>query len=146
LDELLFLPQRPYLPPGTLRELLTGAGRESVMPDEEVLTLLHDRGLGPVLQRAGGLDAERDWLSELSLEEQQLLALTRLSLASPCFAFLDRPGSVVGSHKLGQALKQLSANSISYVMLGRATDANGVFDAVLDIQDDGRWEWKPASH
>src|SRR5262245_7312291 len=76
LDEVLFLPQRPGLPPVTLRELLVVPGRAT--PDDEILAALRATGLGPVVERAGGLDTERDWLAFVSLGDQQLLVLTRI--------------------------------------------------------------------
>jgi vitamin B12/bleomycin/antimicrobial peptide transport system ATP-binding/permease protein len=86
LDEVLFLPQRPYLPPGTLRELLLRTGKERLVPDENLLGALHEFGLGTVLQRAGGLDLERDWQADLSLEEQQLVSLGRVPRDTRLFA------------------------------------------------------------
>ena len=59
LDDVLFLPQRPDLPSVTLRELLLGPGR--VAPDDQILAALLAAGLGPIAERAGGLDVERDW-------------------------------------------------------------------------------------
>src|SRR3989475_13335477 len=41
LDAILFLPERPYLPPGTLRDVLVRTGREGVIGDEQIATLLH---------------------------------------------------------------------------------------------------------
>jgi vitamin B12/bleomycin/antimicrobial peptide transport system ATP-binding/permease protein len=143
LDEILFLPQRPYLPPGTLRELLLRTGKECVIPDEKLLAALHEFGLGAVLQRAGGLDAERDWPAELSLEEQQLVTLARLSLAGPCFALLDRPGSTLEPAQFRRALQRLSAGSISYVTFGEPTEAGGEYDTVLELEAGGGWSWKP---
>jgi len=90
LDEIFFLPKRPYLPPGTLRELLVRSSHEHVITDDQVTTTLHDAGLGSIQVRAGGLDTEHDWSAILSLGEQQLLALTRLIFARPAFAMLDR--------------------------------------------------------
>jgi putative ATP-binding cassette transporter len=143
LDEILFLPQRPYLPPGTLRELLLRTGKERVTPDEKLLTAIHEFGLETVVQRAGGLDAELDWPAELSLEEQQLVTLARLSLAGTCFAFLDRPGSTIGPAKIRRVLQRLSAGSISYVTLGEATEAVGEYDTILELEADGSWNSKP---
>jgi putative ATP-binding cassette transporter len=143
LDEILFVSQRPYLPPGTLRELLLRTGKERLTPDEKLLTAVHEFGLGPVLQRAGGFDTERDWPAELSLEEQQLVTLARLTLAGPCFAFLDRPGSTLQPAQVQQALQRLTADSISVVTLGGAAEAAGEYDTVLELQADGGWSWKP---
>jgi putative ATP-binding cassette transporter len=143
LDEVLFLPQRPYLPPGTLRELLLRTGKERVTPDEKLLAALDEFGLGAVLQRAGGLDAELDWPAELSLEEQQLVTFARLTLAGPRFAVLDRPASSVGPAQVRRALQRLTAGSISYVTVGEGTEDLGEYDAVLELEADGRWNWKP---
>jgi putative ATP-binding cassette transporter len=143
LDEVLFLPQRPYLPPGTLRELLLRTGKERLIPDEKLLAALHEFGLGTVLQRAGGLDLERDWQVDLSLEEQQLVSLARLTLAGPCFAFLDRPGSTLGPAQLQRVLQRLAVASISFVTLGEAALAVGEYDSVLELEADGGWRWKP---
>ena len=77
LDEILFLPERPYLPPGTLRELLLLPQQEHAVPDGRILATLTALDLDRVLARAGGLDVERDWDDILSLNEQQLLAAAR---------------------------------------------------------------------
>jgi putative ATP-binding cassette transporter len=143
LDEILFLPQRPYLPPGTLRELLLRTGKERLIPDEKLMAALHEFGLETVLQRAGELDLERDWQADLSLEEQQLVSLARLTLAGPCFAFLDRPGSTLGPAQLERALQRLAVASISFVTLGEAALAIGEYDSVLELEADGGWRWKP---
>ena len=49
LDVIFFLPQRPYLPPGTLRHLLLGTGQEQVITDDQIMTALRDGGLDSVL-------------------------------------------------------------------------------------------------
>ncbi|HEX7900866.1 MAG TPA: ABC transporter transmembrane domain-containing protein, partial [Planctomycetota bacterium] len=69
-DRMLFVAERPYLPPATLREVLTRAGREHAVSDERILADLHALDLGPTLARAGGLDVERRW-DALSLGEQK---------------------------------------------------------------------------
>jgi len=60
LDRVLFLPERPYLPPGTLRELLLRTGQERVISDDQILATLHALELDHVVIRAGGLDVETD--------------------------------------------------------------------------------------
>src|SRR5262249_2593900 len=96
LDAIFFLPQQPYLPPGTLRHLLVRTGQEQDPSDERILAAIHDAGLDSVVQRAGGLDAEHDWPTILSLGEQQQLVLIRLILAQPSFALLDRVSTALG--------------------------------------------------
>src|SRR5439155_6096451 len=99
--------QRPYLPLGTFRELLLRTGQEDVIPDERITAALADAGLEPVLKRVGGLDGVQDWPAVLSLREQQYLALTRLVLARPAFALLDRLGDSLKAAEVRQTLRRL---------------------------------------
>jgi putative ATP-binding cassette transporter len=107
LGQLLFLPQRPYLPPGTLRDLLVPSGQEQSITDDEITTTLENAGLGSIHTRAGGLDTEQDWSATLSLGEQQLLALARLKFAPPVFVILDRVTTALKSAQVRQALRRL---------------------------------------
>ncbi len=144
LDCVRFLPQRAYLYPGTLRELLLRNGEENVISDERLLAALEELGLSGVLDRAKGLDEEQDWPSFLSLGEEQLLAFTRLLLAAPQFAFLDRVYSALSPEQAWQILLKLSMDSISYIALDDAKNLPELYDAILEIKQDGSWqvEWR----
>jgi putative ATP-binding cassette transporter len=126
-----------------LREALLRTGKERVTPDDRLLSTIEEFGLGAVLHRAGGLDAELDWSAELSLDEQQLVSFARLVLAGPRFAVLDRPASAAGPAHVGRALQRLSAGSISYVTLGEAAKVVAEYDTVLELEAGGGWSWKP---
>jgi len=141
LDAILFLPERPYLPPGTLREVLVRTGREDI-GDEQIASSLHGLGLESVLERMGGLDVERDWDDALSLGEQQLLSVARVVLATPRFAFLERPRTALGSEQVDRILSLLSERSITYLTLGDGGDGLDDYDAVLELAGDGGWTWK----
>ena len=82
----LFLPQRPYIPLGTLRHALTYPVSLDAYPDEAVRAALTDVGLG-VLGPA--LDVEENWAQRLSGGEQQRLAVARALLLKPDWLFLD---------------------------------------------------------
>jgi vitamin B12/bleomycin/antimicrobial peptide transport system ATP-binding/permease protein len=141
LDAIFFLPQRPYLPPGTLRDLLLRTGQEEVITDDQITTALRDVGLDSVTARAGGLDREHDW-SILSLGEQQLLALTRLILARPAFTMLDRVTAALKPAQVRQALRRLDENSITYITLAEDAESVELYDALLEIDVDGGWRWR----
>ena len=79
-----------------------------VPADDQITAALRDAGLGAVLKRAGGLDGEHDWPSVLSLGEQQQITLTRLLLARPAFAVLDRVGDTLKPDQVRAALRRLS--------------------------------------
>jgi vitamin B12/bleomycin/antimicrobial peptide transport system ATP-binding/permease protein len=141
LDEIFFLPQRPYLPPGTLRELVVRSGQEHVTTDDQVTTTLHDAGLGSIQVQAGGLDTEHDWSAILSLGEQQLLALTRLIFARPAFAMLDRVTASLKPAQVRDALRRLDESSVTYVAFAEDVESVELYDAVLEIDEDGGWTW-----
>jgi len=138
LDGILFLPERPYLSPGTLRDVLV---REGVIGDEQIATLLRGLDLEAVLERMGGLDIERDWDDVLSLGEQQLLSVARVVLAAPRFVFLERPGATLGAAHADRVLSLLRERSITYLTLGDGGDMLDNHDFVLELTVDGGWTW-----
>ena len=85
----LFLPQQPYLPAGSLREVL---GDEYDASDARLQQVL-DEVLLPEL--AHRLDTRRDWSRELSPGEQQRLAFARVLLKKPRWVFLDEATSAL---------------------------------------------------
>ena len=141
LEEIFFLPQRPYLPPRTLRDLLL-TGQEQVMTDDEITAALREAGLDSVPARAGGLDSEHDWPTMLSVAEQQLLALTRLTLARPAFAMLDRVTAALKPAQVREALRRLDENSITYITFAEDAESLELYDALLEIDADGAWSWR----
>jgi putative ATP-binding cassette transporter len=143
LDDILFLPERPYLPPGTLRELLLRTGQEKVVTEERVINILRQLKLERVLVRAGGLDTEQAWNDILSIGEQQHLAFARLLLTAPQFALLDRPRTVLSPKQVGKILSMLSEYSISYITLGGPDDSVEQYDGIIQLAEDGGWEWLP---
>ena len=86
----MFLPEQPYITPGTLRDQFLTAARQGEVGDEQILDALRKVHLETLVQQVGGLDAEQNWETTLSLGERQMIAFARLLLAKPEFAFLDR--------------------------------------------------------
>ena len=133
------LPERPYLPPGTLRELLVRTGDEGAVPSQQVENAVVMVGLEQVLVRVGGLDVERDWNDILSLDEQQLLSVARLLLAGPRFALLDRIGTALGPDQVDRLLLLLAQRGITYVTVNNGDYRVERYDAVLELENDGAW-------
>jgi putative ATP-binding cassette transporter len=142
IDDLMFVPERPYLPPGTLRETLVHTGQEKLVSDEQILAVLQSLKLEPVLRRTGGLDVERKWSDLLSLAEQQLIAFARVLIAAPSFVFLDQPSRALSVPQVNELLKSLRERNITYLTLGNDDDAAG-YDQLLEINDDGSWKLTP---
>lgn len=88
----LFLPQRPYLPLGTLRDALIYPAPIVRIDDARIHHVLAQVGLSSL---ASVLDALEPWSMVLSLGEQQRLAVARVLLQRPAVVFLDEATSAL---------------------------------------------------
>jgi putative ATP-binding cassette transporter len=150
LEQILFLTERPYLPPGTLRELFIRPWAEEAHPDDRdpensqlpeirILEALHTLGIDSILKRFGGMDTPQTWESNLTLSEQQLLVVARLLVAHPRFAFLDKPSTALTPEQLGWVLALLTERSISYVTFEESDGHPEWYDVVLELEGNGLW-------
>ncbi len=83
---MMFMPQRPYLPLGTLHAALSYPAASDVFSDEEARDALAVVGLAHLAPR---LAEEERWDRVLSLGEQQRMAFARLLLHKPAWIFMD---------------------------------------------------------
>jgi putative ATP-binding cassette transporter len=139
----MFLTERPYLPPGTLRQALVRTGREQGRAEARILEVLRELGVAGVLEKSGGLDVERDWDELLSLGEQQALSFARLALAAPRYAILDRPQTILGVEAVAKALEFLAAQSITVVTFASDRALAARHDARIALAADGSWRFEP---
>jgi putative ATP-binding cassette transporter len=142
-ESFFVMPERPYLPPGTLREVVVRAGQEPLVSDAQLLAVLHELQLDKVVTRARGLDIERDWDSICSLEEQHFLVLARLLLIAPRFALLDRIGAALSPSQVEHVLDTLSQHSVTYMVVDHDKSRPDRYKAVLDLHEGGSWKWIP---
>jgi putative ATP-binding cassette transporter len=148
VNEIFFLPERPYMPQGTLRELLERSGLEPRLEDNQIMDVLRKLKLEDIVARANGLDGQCKWDCMMSEGEQQRLAFARLILASPGFAFIENPASDLTVEEVSSVLRLLSEYNITYIVIGqgirrRRDDLQDkeFFDAVLKIDAQGGWSW-----
>ena len=99
----MFIPQRPYMPMGTLREAAAYPGEGAT--DEALLPLLSAAGLSHLAPR---LDEEADWSHVLSLGEQQRLAFVRIFLRRPKWVFLDEATSAMDEDREAKLYEMLT--------------------------------------
>ena len=88
----LFLPQRPYLPLGTLADALIYPRAAAELPRERLVEALRTVGLPQLVDR---LDEEANWAQRRSIGEQQRLAFALVLLARPEIVFLDEATSAL---------------------------------------------------
>ncbi|KAH7286512.1 hypothetical protein KP509_32G010600 [Ceratopteris richardii] len=144
---ILFLPQRPYMVLGTLRQQLlyptwsgtikeeaTSNGKgvwdlpvqsgrsnfvaENTPSDDRLEQVLLEVNLGNLLERCEGLDSQVEWSSILSLGEQQRLAFARLLLARPRLALLDESTSALDEDNEAALYNLLQTAGITYISVG----------------------------
>src|SRR5246127_328170 len=83
----LFVPQRPYLPLGTLTNALLYPHMDrNGVPADRLKSVIREVGLDGLVEE---LEVVENWSQRLSLGEQQRLGFARVLLAAPALLFLD---------------------------------------------------------
>jgi len=143
--EILFLPQRPYIILGTLREQLLYPNVDRQVSDQELSEVLQQVNLQDVLTRVGGFDQEVPWENILSLGEQQRLAFARVLVTRPHFVILDESTSaldLINEKNLYQQLKEIKTTFIS---VGHRESLFDYHQTVLELLPDSTWKISPVS-
>ena len=136
-EQALFLPQKPYLPLGTLRAALHYPAQ--VMADQRAADTLQRVNLGHLVAR---LDEDADWSSILSLGEQQRLSIGRALLAQPKVVFLDEASSAMDEgleHAMYQLLRESLPNT-TLVSVGHRSSLIDFHTHELDLLGGGAWQ------
>ncbi len=143
-DQMVFLPQHPYMALGTLREQLLYPDRSRRVDDPTLLALLERVNLGELAQRLGGLGAEHDWAKVLSIGEQQRLAFARVLLAEPRYAMLDEATSALDTANEERLYRELAGTRTTPVSVSHRTGIVRFHHEVLELPGDGSWRRLPA--
>ncbi|KAG7657468.1 ABC transporter-like [Arabidopsis suecica] len=157
--DVLFLPQRPYMVLGSLRQqllyptwsatveettpggsnidgspplLIREDGNEKPTTDDLMRTL-EKVCLGHIADRFGGLDSIHEWSSVLSLGEQQRLAFARLLLSQPKLALLDESTSALDEANEAFLYQQIQSAGITYISIGHRRTLTKFHNKILQI-------------
>ena len=141
-EKILFLPQKPYMILGTLREQLLYPNTEDNITDAELQELLKIVNLPDLAERFKGFDAEENWENVLSLGEQQRVAFARLLITKPSYAILDEATSALDVKNEERLYQELSHMGTTYISVGHRPTLSQYHQQLLEIFDGGNWEIK----
>jgi putative ATP-binding cassette transporter len=142
-EPMLFLPQKPYLPVGTLRHVLSYPAAPAAFTDSAIREALAVCGLPRLTDR---LDESRHWALQLSPGEQQRIALARALLQQPAWLFLDEATSALDAAseaRLYRLLKERLRNT-TLISVGHRPSLAAFHDRRLELRGDARWPAKLA--
>lgn len=139
LQESFFLPQRPYMVLGSLREQLLYPAPDNGVTDQQLQAVLEQVNLGHLVKRVGGLDTVLEWGMLLSLGEQQRLAFARLLLAETSFAVLDEATSALDSANEASLYNHLRRSEATFISVGHRPSLVEYHDLVLELTGNGGW-------
>jgi ABC-type uncharacterized transport system fused permease/ATPase subunit len=120
LDKIFYIPQRPYLPSGTLRDQLIYPHsieemHERGVTDKDLEDILLIVKLEYIAPREGGFDKDNDWNDVLSGGEKQRMAMGRLIYHKPTYAILDECTSAVSMDVEGLLYTHMKNQGITLI-------------------------------
>jgi len=145
---LFFLPQKPYLTLGTLREQFTypksfGSKKHPKDPlnQQSIKELLEMVDLAYILERFG-MDSINDWAVILSVGEQQRVGMARLLYHRPKFAILDECSSAVDTALEKKFYTQCLELGINYISVAHRSSCLKYHDVHLELDFAGQYTVK----
>ncbi|HEX6006190.1 MAG TPA: ATP-binding cassette domain-containing protein, partial [Burkholderiales bacterium] len=134
---VFFMPRRPYLPPGTLRDVLAyPQSAESFEPRAfaDALERVGLRRLAPMLDRTSRWDSELNW------DEQQSLMLARLLILEPRWVVIDEVLDAIDGETRARALEIFSKDlkEAAIIHIGRGSATHPTFTRLLHLIKDPR--------
>ena len=138
--DLLFIPQKPYMILGSLREQLCYPTQVDKFSDDHLISVLNEVNLKSLSDRYPNLDIKQDWPRILSLGEQQRLAFARLLLNSPQFAVLDEATSALDIDTEKHLYNLLKKRELSIISVGHRPTLKDFHQNVLELNGKGSWK------
>ncbi|WP_321790076.1 MULTISPECIES: ABC transporter ATP-binding protein/permease [Paraburkholderia] len=138
-EAVLFLPQRPYMLLGTLREQMLYPDIEREVSDSELQRRLDQVSLPDLARQHGGFDTVIDWSRVLSLGEQQRIGFARALASTAKFVFLDEATSAVDLGTEELLYRSLLDSGVACISVGHRTSLMAFHQTVLQLLPEGRW-------
>ncbi|KAK6949269.1 hypothetical protein Daesc_009343 [Daldinia eschscholtzii] len=149
-DGIMFLPQRPYLSVGTLRDQVIYPDGELDMrlkrkSEEELKRVLDAAKLGYLPDREGGWDTRKEWKDVLSGGEKQRVGIARLLYHEPQYAVIDEGTSAVSSDVEGLLYETCKERGITLITISTRASLKKyhTFNLILGMGENGdEWEFE----
>jgi putative ATP-binding cassette transporter len=134
-DTVLFMPQHPYLPPGSLRATVAYPSAPASFDDAAVRAALERLGLGHL---GATLDRIAIWNKDVPLDEQQRIAFARLLLHKPRWVVMDEALEALDDEhqEIARSLFEQELADVAVIGIGRQSEEseeNGFYDRTVQI-------------
>ncbi|KNE60139.1 hypothetical protein AMAG_05562 [Allomyces macrogynus ATCC 38327] len=143
--DIFYIPQRPYLVLGTLRDQVIYPDsveqmRAKGVTDADLMRVLEWVHLAYLPGREGGWDTIKEWKDVCSGGEKQRLNLARLFYHKPVLAFMDECTSAVSTDVEGLMYNRAKELGITLVTISHRPALFRYHQTLLRFKDDGDWE------
>ena len=130
---VLFLPQKPYIPIGTLRDAVKYPDEHSAATDAEIVTALEAAQLGAL---TGRLDETAHWTNMLSGGEQQRLAIARAMIFKPDWLFMDEATASLDVPNEAAIYRELKARlpNMTLISIGHSPALRQWHERTIELQ------------
>ena len=145
LSEMIFLPQKPYMILGTLRNQLIYPHDDLDISDRQLNYALKAVNLADLAERSGGFDVDKDWDEILSLGEQQRLAFARILINQPRYVVLDEATSALDIRNESTLYQHLLNTNTTFVSVGHRPSLVKYHRWILQMQEGEQWKLAKAN-
>lgn len=148
-SKIYFLPQKPYLPRGNLRDQIIYPDTKATMTDEELTQIMAIVDLSHLLAREekyGGFESIKPWVDVLSGGERQKISFARVFYHKPMFAVLDESSSAVSmdfEHVLYQKCRDMN---ITMFTISQRSSLYPFHDYLLKFDGMKNWTFEKITH
>lgn len=146
LSRILFLPQKPYLILGTLREQLIYPHDNLEISEARLNRALAAVNLADLAEQSGGFDVEKNWEEILSLGEQQRLAFARILINHPSYVVLDEATSALDINNEQSLYQHLMDTNTTFISVGHRPSLVKYHRWLLEMQEGNAWKLQKASN